>query len=57
MISNCRCKAKLTGYINNIYYNELFKFTRCPVQGYSIFYWMKRQYKHNENMIYEVKRV
>ena len=57
MISNYRSKAKLTGYINNIYYHELFEFTRCPVQGYDIFYWLKRQYLRNENIMYKLKRV
>lgn len=57
MISNYRSKAKLTGYINNIYYNELFKFTLCPVQRYNIFYWLKGQYFCNENTMYELKRV
>lgn len=57
MISNYRSKAKLTGYINNIDYNELFKFTLCPVQGYDIFYWLECQYFCNKNTMYELKRV
>lgn len=57
MIRNYRSKAKLTGYINNIYYNELFKFTRCPIRGYNIFYSITRQDFCNENIIYEIKRV
>lgn len=56
MIKNYRSKATLSGYINNIYYAELFEFTRCPVQGYNMFYWMMRQYEHEENLIYKLKR-
>ena len=57
MIRNYRSKSKLTGYVNNIYYNELFKFTQCSIREYDIFYWLKRQYFCNENIIYELKRV
>lgn len=57
MIQNYRSKATLTGYINNIYYHELFEWTHCPIQGYNIFYWLERQYFRNENIMYKLKRV
>lgn len=56
MIRNGRVIAYHTCYVNNIFYNESFTFTDCHIQGYSLFYWFKRNYGINENYIYKYVR-
>lgn len=51
MIRNGRIFAHATGYINNIYYNELFTYKPCRLQDCSLFYWFKQSYQHSENFI------
>ena len=56
MIRKDRVIVYHTGYVNNIFYNELFTFTDCHIQGYSLFYWFKHNYGINENHIYKYAR-
>ncbi len=56
MIRNGRVIAYCTAYVNNIYYNEKFGYHNCHIQGYSLFYWFKRNYLKEENMIFNITK-
>lgn len=57
MIHNGKVIASHTGYVNNIFYNEQFTFKGCNVKIYSLFFWIKHIYEHNENHIYKFRRM
>nr|DAP30675.1 MAG TPA: hypothetical protein [Caudoviricetes sp.] len=56
MIRDGRIFAHVTGYINNIYYSELFTYKLCRLQDWSLFYWFKNSYQHRENFIWSFQK-
>lgn len=56
MIRNGRVVAYCTAYVNNIFYNEKFECHNCHMQGYSLFYWLKRNYAREGNIIFNITR-
>lgn len=54
MIKNRRTEVVVTKYKNYLESGEIFKMSYNKVRGFSVFYWIKRQYLYDGNILYVV---